>query len=258
MNQERIEKKTEETKKTNKKYMLRGILILLACYAAGILCGTFVSWMQNRVSTPTFTEWLSNRSGQLIIILLVGIDLITLVLGLPYSGRIHRNVLCWNGDDENIAENIEKDLMETCNVTNILCVILMLLFGIGLSGSYADIRIFPFIVVFWAIGIATVIFIQNRANKDNQLMNPEKSGSVFDLKFNDKQVKQMDEGERRILYQASYKAFRAVNITAFILWAVTVCGAITAGTGVFPIICICVMWLVSFIAFSRECARLQM
>lgn len=259
MNQEKISKKTSELNKENRKYLPRAALIFIICSVAGFFCGRFFRWVQEGSSVSSFFSDFSDRSGYLILVLTAVVDIIGLTFYLPAMIRNHKSILAWDGDDEDMAARIERNLLKMLNASNVFLIILLFLFGAGICLNYQHEEIVkPLITSLCFIGYFICSYIQVRGNKDNQLMNPEKSGSVWDLQFNSNQVRSADEAEKLIFYKASFKAFRAVNIASIVLWIVTLIMAMVGNSGIFPMFCVCVIELVNIAAFSRESARLQM
>jgi hypothetical protein len=88
-------------------------------------------------------------------------------------------------------------------------------------------------------------------------LNPEKQGSVFDMRFAKKWEASCDEAQKQIMCKSAYAAFQAANMTCLILWWIAVVIQIFANTGGFPVTCICAIWLVLNVTYSRTAMKLQ-
>ena len=77
------------------------------------------------------------------------------------------------------------------------------------------------------------------------------------MKFDRKWEASSDEAERQIMYKAAYTAFRAANMACLIIWTIAVVIQMFVHTGVFPVICICAIWLVLNVTYSRMVIELQ-
>lgn len=92
--------------------------------------------------------------------------------------------------------------------------------------------------------------------KQVQKINPEKKGDPADWNFHKKWLASCDEGEKEIIYQASYHVFQMMNVlfpmgTVFAL----VC-QITWKTGIFAVLLCCVFWVIVTIGYSVNILQL--
>ena len=66
--------------------------------------------------------------------------------------------------------------------------------------------------------LALVVLAQQKTVDLTRRMNPEKQVSAYDRKFQERWYEVCDEAERAQIGQASYRAFRAVNVFCPFLW----------------------------------------
>lgn len=86
------------------------------------------------------------------------------------------------------------------------------------------------------------IWIQQKVVDLSKEMNPEKKGSVYDIRFQSKWMDSCDEAEKMQVYQAAYSAFKVTNIAFMIVWLFAFLAIEFAGTGVFACVMISILW----------------
>ena len=112
----------------------------------------------------------------------------------------------------------------------------------------------PFIVAvaaFIAVMVETII-IQQRCVDAVKRMNPEKTASVYDVKFQRKWMDSCDEAEKIIVGKCAYMAYAAANAVMAIILAVC---ALIFNTGFLPSFAVCVIWFVLQFIYYRETIR---
>jgi hypothetical protein len=88
-------------------------------------------------------------------------------------------------------------------------------------------------------------------------MNPEKQGSVYDMKFHKKWLDSCDEAEQRQIGQAAYHAFRVTRMACLVLWLVLMLLDLPFGFGPLPALAVLLLWGVMQISYALECIRLS-
>ena len=58
------------------------------------------------------------------------------------------------------------------------------------------------------------------------------------------------------MYKSAYAAFQVANMSCLVIWAIVVFIQFFLHTGVFPVICICAIWLVLNVTYSRTAMKL--
>ena len=94
-------------------------------------------------------------------------------------------------------------------------------------------NILPFcvaIIAFLAVLVETVI-IQQKSVDAAKKLNPEKTASVYDMKFQKKWMESCDEAEKIMIGKCAYKAYAATNTACAILALVLAFSALIFETG---------------------------
>lgn len=115
----------------------------------------------------------------------------------------------------------------------------------------------PFIVAvaaFIAVMVETII-IQQRCVDAVKRMNPEKTASVYDVKFQRKWMDSCDEAEKLMIGKCAYKAYAAANTACAALAIIFAVCALIFNTGFLPSFAMCVIWFVLQFIYYRETIR---
>ena len=158
----------------------------------------------------------------------------------------------WDGEAEAPMEQAEQELNWAMLTTSCQVVVDLFFFGAAVTDLG---NALPGTGVFLA-AVFLLIVLQQRCVDLVRRMNPEKQGSIYDVKFREKWVDSCDEAERRQIGQAAYRAFGAVNVLCPVLWVALVILRIASGAQVLlASFLVCVVWLVLNAAYSLECIR---
>ena len=145
-------------------------------------------------------------------------------------------------------------------VSNLMMVLAMLLFALGimavdrLSRAAALIGFLSFI-----LSLVGAILFQQQVMDLSRVINPEKAVSVYDPRFQKKLLSLCDERERQQIGQASYTAFRAVNVLCPALWLLLMIGNLLSDgwLGVAPAIVVAILWGTSSTVYVISAIRLE-
>ena len=107
------------------------------------------------------------------------------------------------------------------------------------------------VAAFIAVIVETII-IQQRCVDAVKRMNPEKTASVYDVKFQRKWMDSCDEAEKLMIGKCAYKAYAAASAVLAIIFAVC---ALIFNTGFLPSFAVCVIWFVLQFIYYRETIR---
>lgn len=148
--------------------------------------------------------------------------------------------------------------MNTSVVSQVLCI-LFLTFGYSMKYITGGGHAFRFLAA-CTIFIACFVyeyFWQIRYVKLIQKTHPEKKGDPSSLKFQEQWLESCDEAEKEIIYRSSYKAFMTVNRTVPILLVGTMVAHLYFDTGMFAVVVVSIIWLVTQFTYARSCVRLR-
>lgn len=105
--------------------------------------------------------------------------------------------------------------------------------------------------------IAAMIVSQQKQVDLLKRFNPEKRGSVYDMKFAKEWFNSCDEAEKTMIWQAGFAAYRATQTACMLLWVVIAVMSLLFRYGILPVAVVSILWLVNTIAYSVKCFRLE-
>lgn len=166
-----------------------------------------------------------------------------------------RLFLGWDGEDEESMEKAEEQLNWTMLANALGMILNYSFFAIGvqlLDVGMAAVGLF----LSFILSMVVMTVLQQKVVDLTRQMNPEKRGSIYDMKFQKKWLASCDENELRQMGQAAYKAFTAVTYTCVGLWAILVLLAYVLDVGILPVCLVMLIWGVSQVTYVLECIRL--
>lgn len=102
--------------------------------------------------------------------------------------------------------------------------------------------------------IEAVIF-QQKCVDTTKKMNPEKTASVYDMKFQKKWMESCDEAEKIMIGKCAFKAYAATNTVCSILSIVLAVCALVFGIGFLPSLVVCLIWIVNQSVYCKEALK---
>lgn len=169
----------------------------------------------------------------------------------------------WDVEDEAGAKKINQSLSKMLTLSQGSYVIAFCIFGLicyNMVGG--DSSIYHLIITF--IVIATFLYsllsfthVQKKSVNLLKEMNPEKRGSVFDLKFQSKWLESCDEAEQLIIYKSAYKAYRVMTHICLGLTMIFTILGMAFPFGILPLLLSCGLWLVNIVVYNLESMKLE-
>ena len=161
-----------------------------------------------------------------------------------------------------MSEQADHDLSILLLVSAIFTLGGMFLLGAAYAGPILDgdtPHVFSLVGVpaFFIVTMAEAILIQQRIVDLSKRMAPEKKGSVYDIHFQKKWFESCDEAEKLMAGQCAYKAYSASTKACAGLWLVFTLSALFLGTGLLPILAVCLIWAVNQCVYSYWSIKLS-
>lgn len=247
--------KNKTEKSENRRALPKFFLILLAFGLVGGVIGAFVAIAANTGMGAQAAVWMD---GALEAAAPWGIPVTTAVTmgtSLLLYRTAKRRYDSWDGENEDAADQLEVKLSWVLLLSGIQMIFSLFFFSVSTHYQFSGMDVLPAVGVFF-LSCGLAIFAQQKAVDLTKRMNPEKRGSVYDLKFQKKWVDSCDEAERRQIGQASYKAFRAAGNACLILWVALVVADMEFDVGVLPVFVVMLLWGVLQVTYTLECIRL--
>ncbi|MDE5994333.1 MAG: DUF3169 family protein [Oscillospiraceae bacterium] len=249
-----------EIKKANRKAMPKFILIV----AISSIIGATIGFFSAKYGLSTLSDSLKTAGtffGTYIAPwLTTAIAVIVPVISVPLYKNAKRQLSAWDGENENIYDTVDKKLSVIMWLANTSLILSFFLIAASYSSAFSDLKpkgnilVFVGIAAFFGILIESVI-LQQKCVDTVKIMNPEKTASVYDTKFQKKWVDSCDEAEKIMIGKCAFKAYSATNIVCTILTVVLAVYTIVFETGFLPSLAVCVIWLVNQSAYFKEALK---
>lgn len=252
---------SHEIKSANRKAMPKFILII---FISSLIGGT-VGFCAAKYGLNTLADGMKNAGrffGAYIApwMMLVAAVIVPMVC-IPIYKNARKQLSAWDGENEEISDAIEKQLSIVIWITSAVLIFSYFLIAAAYSGGFEALEnrnsIVPFIagiVGFSAIMIETIL-VQQKCVDTVKKMNPEKTASVYDTKFQKKWIDSCDEAEKIVIGKCAFKAYNATNTVCAVLAIVLAIGALTFNTGFLPSLVVCLIWIVNQSVYCKEALR---
>lgn len=260
--------KDKNTEKNNKKIYITFIVILVILYRIGYAAGTLVAKGEKNGSLDTLLATLKNNLIFVMPPLFLVLAIISLiaVLVLFWSCKKMYKKLQNHPEDDDLWDTLEEKLNSPMILANIMMIVDVFFFSCiiwltestsyGNNGGY-EVAILVADIISFVVVLIVGLFITKGIVDLEKKLNPEKQGNVFDFHFNEVWLASCDEGQKLITYEAAYKAFQDTNAACMILWILAFMGMFIFKTGIYPILCICIIWLVNNVSYMLRAAKLE-
>ena len=163
-----------------------------------------------------------------------------------------RRFTAWDGEDEDTMDDVERQLSWALLLTGLMIVLDFFFFAASIIYE----RFLQDLILFLA-SVAVLVVLQQKIVDLERRINPEKRGSVYDMKFQKTWMDSCDEAERAQIGQACYTAYRVGNKVCVFLWVALLILNFVFDFGLLPIAAVLVVWGVMQTAYALECIRLS-
>lgn len=250
-----------EIKQANRKAMPKFILIMIICMLVGGTMG-FCAAMYGLNTLAGSMKNAGALFGTYVAPwLLLAEAVIVPAVCIPIYKSAKKQLASWDGENEEISDAIDKQLSTVMWITGAALILSYFLIAASYSGGFETfenrnsiVLFFLGIVGFSAIMIETIV-IEQKCVDTCKKMNPEKTASVYDTKFQKKWVDSCDEAEKIVIGKCAFKAYSATNtVCAALAVALAVC-ALIFDIGFLPSFAVCLVWIVNLTAYCKEATR---
>ncbi len=160
-------------------------------------------------------------------------------------------------DDDAVLDRVEYRISYPLALASV-CMIIDFFF-LPASMIYAGKSYYPtlFALISFIVSVACIMWIQQKAVDMEKQMNPEKKGSVYEMKFAEKWEESCDEAQRLNIYKSAYVSYQ-VTTKAFVgVWLVVVFGSLFFDTGILPVAVVTILWLIQTLSYCFAAMKLE-
>lgn len=249
-----------EIKTANRKAMPKFMLIMVI----SLLVGGTTGFCAAKYGLNTLADGMKSAGaffGTCIAPWMMLAAVIVPAVCVPIYKSAKRLLSSWDGENEEISNAIDQKLSIVIWITSAALILSYFLIAASYSGGFETfenensmVSFFAGIVGFFAILIETVI-IQQKCVDAAKKTNPEKTASVYDIKFQKKWIDSCDEAEKLMIGRCAFKAYSASNTVCTVLAIVLAVCALIFGIGFLPSLVVCLIWIVNQLVYCKEALR---
>ena len=158
----------------------------------------------------------------------------------------------WDGEDEEIIEAAEEKVSWTLVMTSLTLVLSFFFFCVNCVVAENG-----FVIISFILSLVFIMVLQQKSVDLTKRINPEKQGSVYDMKFHKKWIASCDENEQRLIGKAAMKSFIVTTNVCFALELVMVFLTFVLDIGILPFLIVSLILGVSQLTYSITAIRLE-
>lgn len=260
-----LTEKQQENKKEDRKAIVKFVIILGIAFLIGIAVGIGGVILKDILETSSFKEALVVSLQILAIYGGYAFTTILLLACIVLYKKSRKEYIAWDEEDEDVLCRMETKLSYVLWFSNLILYGAYLFFstgvwatelsdaksaaGQGVAGFLSSLAI-VFLHMIYALLVACVV--QQKAVNMMKEINPEKAGSVYDIKFQDKWLENCDEAERYATYKCSYKTFKTMQTVGIVFWLICLLGQMFFDTGVFATVVVTIYLIIQTSVYSVQ------
>lgn len=261
MQQNRDNEVMEKIKGDDKKSLKSFIIIMIVSMIIGGGCGFGMAVAEDMSLTEAIAVFavkiLETIAPYANVALVIVAGIVVAVL-YRQSRKLYES---WDEEDDEVMNKIETKLGYGLMISSCVLILGYMFFAIGFGKMEAtgDLQLVEGICFFFGFIVLMVftLFSQKKIINFEREMNPEKQGSVFDMKFQKKWADSCDEAEMLQTYKAAYAAFKSTNMTCMIAWMLCIFGMMVWNFGYVPVVMVSVIWLVLTLSYCMEAVKMS-
>lgn len=264
-NRNELTQKQMENKKEDKKAFKKFAVIMIVAFAAGILVGFGSSVLENVIQEGSVQSAIQDAAEKIAVyggyIVTTGL----LIAGVVLYKKSHTEYSSWDEEDEEVLSGIETKLSYVIWFSHLIMFGSYFFFSAGVwAVDILEIKcaIAENNTSYWvALGavfgnliysLAVCCIMQQKAINLSKEINPEKRGSIYEMKFQDKWMESCDEAERYAAYKCSFKTFKTMQLVGMLLWLVCLVGQMSFNTGAFATIVVTIFMIIQTSVYSVQ------
>ncbi|MDO4941386.1 MAG: DUF3169 family protein [Lachnospiraceae bacterium] len=249
----------EEIKKENKRAVPIFLLLICAGGLVGGLLGGAGTMIRFRVEQGDvfFGEHLITYAA---FIIMIAVALLVHIAGWITYVKCRNQLKAWDGEDEEGPNRIEIRSQYAIWGVAVNSIVSFACFAILMSYLLyhtMEILFITIAVAFFVINLFTSVFMQQKFVDLLKEMNPEKKGSVYDVKFTEKWMESCDEAEKMQTYQSAWSSYRYMGTIYPFVWLITYLADLFLGVGIFASVVVAILWLIQTSIYCHKAIRLS-
>lgn len=260
-----LTEKQMQNKTEDKKAFRKFAIMLVLAFFLGIVVGIGSALLEDIMGNSSLREAILNALRIAAIYGGYVFTTILLIASIVLYKKCRREYTAWDEEDEDVLCKIETKLSVVLWFSNLIMYGSYFFFSTGVwATDFLDLKgaVEQNAAGFWfslgavfvhmAYALIAACVTQQRAVNLSKEINPEKNGSIYDMKFHDKWLANCDEAERYSAYKCSFKTFKTMQIVGVVLWLICLIGQMSFGTGAFATIIVTIFMIIQTSVYSVQ------
>lgn len=250
-----------EIRKANRKALPKFMLIMVISLLIGGSAGFFAAKYGLNSLSDGMKSMGAFFGAYIAPWLLLAIAVILPAAGGPIYRSVKKLLSSWDGENEEISDMVDRKLSIVIWIASAALILSYFLIAASYANGFETFENKNNIVLFF-VGIASfftimieVVIIQQKCVDAAKQTNPEKTASIYDMKFQKKWMDSCDEAEKIMIGKCALKAYAATNMFCTVLSVVLAVCALVFGIGFLPSLVVCLIWIVNQSVYCKEALR---
>lgn len=253
----------EKKQKTDKQIAIKFVIFIICACVIG-----FAGGFASAIFADKFDGDIFNRLKEIMKIampiIFIGSNIIVHIFCFVKYFKGKKLADNWDGWNEEVIDEAESALGVALVPENILLVCNFFMYGATLyfadytmEGGLGNLTVAIIGMVTFVVGLFFSTLLQKLVVEAEKKINPEKRGNVLDMEFTKEWIASCDEAQKKIIHEAGFKAYQIASAVCMVMSVISIMGLMTFGTGLFPLVCVSIIWLSLVVSYSVTCAKLE-
>lgn len=240
----------EEIREENKKSIRFFLILIVIGGIVGGIIGIFGSIYEE--SLNNVVSVINVHFPNSVFCVMVIIALLTHLIGWPTYTQCKKQLQSWDGEDDEVPTqiNLRVGYLMWAITVNIIIAFLSFSVTIVMVNGISK-------AVIFLINIFLTIFLQQKLVDLLKEMNPEKKGSIYDIRFQKKWLESCDEAEKMKICQSGWASYRVMNYVYVFAWLLTCLANMFFEIGIFSTMLVSILWLIQSCVYSYKSIQLD-
>lgn len=260
-----LTEKQQENKKEDKKALKKFLWTMLFAFVLGVGVGVGSAILGDVLENAAVKEKLLDTLQMAAIYGGYFFTTALLIASVILYKKCRKEYSLWDEEEEEVLTGLETKMSYILWFSNLIMFGSYFFLSTGVWGTdlidiksaenqngvmFAISLCAVFLHMIYALAVSCLL--QQKTVNLSKEINPEKTGSVYDLKFQDKWLESCDEAERFAAYKCSFKTFKTMQITGIVLWLVCLIGQMVFHTGIFATIIVTIYMIIQTSVYSVQ------
>lgn len=249
----------QEIKKEDKKQLVPFLLLMVV----GFVGGYAMAFASDHVNLGNVPQLIGNFLKNISFFVPLTLAVIGTIVCVILNNKASKMYAVWDGEDEEGLAKVEGLISASMIFVSLSQIVSLIFMVVGITAMLEMEKSMGLLIrtgIFIGgifVGIAYEVIAQMKAVNFIKRINPEKKGSVMDVKFQEKWMNSCDEAEKLTIYKSAYGAYKTISVMCMILWFVCLFGAIMWNFGLVPVFMVGTIWLAMQISYYYNAYKLE-